>query len=232
MEPKITHIASLIADDARSKMLIALLGGKALTATELALEADITSQTASSHLAKLVMGELLVVRKQGRHKYFQLANYQVAELLEQLMNITVPLTTVPTGPSDPNLRHARVCYDHLAGEVAVRLYDDLVAQELIVDAHIEATLTDKGRQFFQSIGANISELEKQKRPMCKACLDWSERRTHLAGTLGKWLLNDAMDKGWIARIPDSRVVGFTPAGVIAFNKIYCTSLRVPQRGSG
>ncbi|MDD1793731.1 winged helix-turn-helix domain-containing protein [Enterovibrio sp. ZSDZ42] len=226
MEPNITHIASLIADDARSKMLIALLGGKALTATELALEANITPQTASSHLAKLVVGDLLVVRKQGRHKYFQLANYQVAELLEQLMNITVPLTMVPTGPNDPSLRHARVCYDHLAGEVAVRLYDALVAQDLIVDAHIEATLTEQGRQFFQSLGADIVELEKQKRPLCKACIDWSERRTHLAGSLGKWLLNDALDKDWLVRIPDSRVVTLTPSGIRAFSKIYNIQLSV------
>ncbi len=232
MEPNITHIASLIADDARSKMLIALLGGKALTATELALEADISSQTASSHLAKLVMGDLLVVRKQGRHKYFQLAGYQVAELLEHLMNITVMHPAIRTGPSDPLLRHARVCYDHLAGEVAVALYDALVAQGVIKDTLTVATLTDKGRQFFQQLGADIDVLEKQKRPICKACLDWSERRTHIAGGLGKWILEDAFSKHWVKPVSDSRVLTFTPAGIKAFHRIYAIELRSSQPGSG
>ncbi|WP_281545846.1 winged helix-turn-helix domain-containing protein [Grimontia sp. SpTr1] len=220
MEPDITQTTALVADSARSKMLIALLGGKALTATELALEADISAQTASSHLAKLVEGGLLVVRKQGRHRYFQLAGYEIAELLEQLMNVTATIKPIPTGPSDASLRHSRVCYDHLAGEVAVQLYDSLVAQGLIEDALIEAKLTEKGKAFFIDLGADIEALERQKRPVCKACLDWSERRTHIAGSLGKWILEHLLSQGWAQQLPDSRVIEFTPKGIIRFRQTF------------
>ncbi|USH05201.1 winged helix-turn-helix domain-containing protein [Grimontia kaedaensis] len=220
MEPDITQTAALVADSARSKMLIALLGGKALTATELALEADISAQTASSHLAKLVEGGLLVVRKQGRHRYFQLAGYEIAELLEQLMNVTASINPIHTGPSDISLRHSRICYDHLAGEVAVQLYDSLVAQGLIEDALIEAKLTEKGKAFFISLGADIEEFERQKRPVCKACLDWSERRTHIAGSLGKWILEYLLSQGWAQQLPDSRVIEFTPKGITRFRQTF------------
>ena len=136
MEPNIAYLANLIGDQARSKMLIALMGGKALTATELSVEADITPQTASSHLQKLVEGELLIVRKQGRHKYFQLKNGKIADLLEQLLNISSEMITaqVSTGPTDERLRRARICYDHLAGELGVALFDALVSEGLIIDA--------------------------------------------------------------------------------------------------
>ena len=134
MEPNISFIASLIGDPARSKMLTALMGGKALTATELALEAEITAQTASNHLAKLLSGELLTVRKQGRHKYFQLKDHEIAGLIEQLSNLSAGLQhpKVNTGPSDPRLKRSRICYDHLAGELAVALLDSLLAQGLYV----------------------------------------------------------------------------------------------------
>ncbi|CZF86241.1 ArsR/SmtB family transcription factor [Grimontia marina] len=220
MEPDITQTAALVADSARSKMLIALLGGKALTATELALEADISAQTTSSHLAKLVEGGLLVVRKQGRHRYFQLAGYEIAELLEQLMNVTASINPIHTGPSDTSLRHSRVCYDHLAGEVAVQLYDSLVAQGLIEDALIEAKLTETGKAFFIDLGADIEAFERQKRPVCKACLDWSERRTHIAGSLGKWILEHLLSQGWAQQLPDSRVIEFTPKGIIRFRQTF------------
>jgi DNA-binding transcriptional ArsR family regulator len=130
MEPNISYVANLIGDTARSKMLTSLMSGKALTATELSLEAEITPQTASSHLTKLVDGELLIVRKQGRHKYFQLKSIQVAELIEQLLNISATLsnTNIHTGPRNEKLKQARICYDHLAGELGVKLFDSLVGK--------------------------------------------------------------------------------------------------------
>src|SRR5690606_24386962 len=135
MQPDISTIASVIGDPSRSKMLLALLSGKALTATELALEADITAQTASSHLVKLVDSQLLVLRKQGRHKYFQLADDRVAELLEQLLNMSAGLAParVTTGPTDAALKCSRICYDHLAGEWGVALYNALVDRNILQD---------------------------------------------------------------------------------------------------
>lgn len=161
MEPNITHVARLIGDQARSKMLVALLGGKALTATELSIEADITPQTASSHLQKLVDGELLDVRKQGRHKYFQLKNREVAELLEKLLNISAFTVNaeITTGPADERLRRARICYDHLAGEIAVLLFDALVSEGWIRETS-DSELTAEGRAFFISLGGNFSEFKK------------------------------------------------------------------------
>jgi len=222
VEPNIAYIANLIGDTARAKMLTALMSGKALTATELSLEAEITPQTASSHLTKLVEGELLIVRKQGRHKYFQLKNRQVAELIEQMLNISARVSNarVSTGPKNQRLRKARVCYDHLAGEMGVKLFDALVNQGQLVEDSSEINLTETGREFFQNLGVDFSIFATNRRPLCKACLDWSERRSHLAGSLGKWVLTDAISRNWASQDLDSRVIAFTPQGLKAFSKRY------------
>ncbi len=198
------------------------MGGKALTATELAIEAEVTSQTASSHLSKLVEGQLLVVRKQGRHKYFQLQSVEVAELLEKLLNITskVAKTNTVTGPSDSRLRKARICYDHLAGELAVALYGSLVRNKFIIEQNYETLITESGREFFESIGVNFDRFQKSKRPLCKSCLDWSERRSHLAGSLGQWILNDIFKNGWASKDLDSRVIQFNQTGLKFFYSRY------------
>ncbi|MEW6989753.1 ArsR/SmtB family transcription factor [Colwelliaceae bacterium 6441] len=225
MEPNIVEIAGLIGEATRARMLTALMAGKALTATELAVEADISSSTASSHLTKLVNGNLLVVRKQGRHKYFQLKGVEVAELLEKLLTISASnKTPTTTGPSDPALRKSRICYDHLAGEFGVTLYDALVGQNLLIDNGSETSLTAKGRLFFQSLGVDFDTLSKSKRPLCKSCLDWSERRNHLAGELGQWMLNDIMKKGWATKQLDSRIIQFTPQGLKRFYQQYDIAL--------
>ncbi len=224
-EPNIAVIAGLIGDNARAKMLTALMGGRALTATELALEADITAQTASSHLAKLLNGQLIQVRRQGRHKYFQLKSVFVAELLENLLNISNSLTGVriATGPTEPRLRYARVCYDHLAGELAVSIYDALVEAKYLVDCAEQTHLTSSGYEYFKSLGANCHQGNKSTRPLCKSCLDWSERRNHLAGALGQWMLTDLLDKGWLHREQDSRVVVVSKQGVREISKRYLSA---------
>lgn len=222
MLPDITFVAALMADQTRSRMLLALMSGKALTATELALEADITAQTASSHLSKLVEGQLLIVRKQGRHKYFQLQSPDVAQLLESLLNISAALThpKARTGPADPWLRKSRVCYDHLAGELGVGLYHRLLERQLLAVHSDQLMLTKLGAEFFTAAGANLTQLEKQKRPLCKSCLDWSERRNHLAGALGQWVLQDILTQGWAVRDSDSRALHFHPKGIARFNTRY------------
>jgi DNA-binding transcriptional ArsR family regulator len=222
MEPNIAYVANLVGDQARSKMLIALMGGKALTATELSIEADITPQTASSHLQKLVDGELLTVRKQGRHKYFQLKNQKVAELLEQLLNISAAMASnkVATGPTNKRLKRSRVCYDHLAGELGVILFDTLVSEGILSDTSNNTTLTDEGRSLFESFGVDFSRFKQSRRPECKACLDWSERRNHLAGSLGEWILTDAINQKWASRDLDSRAIHFSKNGLNAFSRKY------------
>jgi len=222
MEPNIAYIANLIGDKARSKMLTSLMSGKALTATELSIEAEITPQTASSHLTKLVEGELLIVRKQGRHKYFQLKNIQVAELIEQMLNIssTVSNSKVSTGPRNERLRVARICYDHLAGELAVKLFDNLVNKGLVIENATDITLTKSGLKFFDDLGVDFDSFKKSTRPVCKSCLDWSERRSHLAGNLGQWILTDLMNRNWAYQDLDSRIIQFTPKGMNAFAKRY------------
>ncbi|GGX39654.1 ArsR/SmtB family transcription factor [Saccharospirillum salsuginis] len=213
MEPDISDLARLIGDPARSRMLIALMSGKALTATELSLEADITPQTASSHLSKLVTQDLLVMRKQGRHRYFQLNGYPVAELIETLLSVTASQPNLTkTGPSDPDLRQARVCYDHLGGALGVGIYDSLVARGVLEDRHAITRLTDDGERYFIRLGVDFDAMSRSRRPLCKSCLDWSERRTHLAGGLGQWILNDLLMRGWGQRAPNSRVVHITAPG--------------------
>lgn len=222
MEPNIAYIGNLLGDTARSKMLTALMSGKALTATELSLEADITPQTASSHLMKLVEGELLIVRKQGRHKYFQLKSAEVAELIEQMLNLSalVSPSRISTGPKNERLRKARICYDHLAGELGVKLFDALLDNGWLIENNTELALTTSGQAFFSKIGVDFNVFKISRRPICKACLDWSERRSHLAGSLGEWVLNDVLNRKWANQDLDSRVIQFTPEGLKAFTNKY------------
>lgn len=196
-------------------MLIALMDGRALTATELAGIGGITKQTASSHLAKLVDGEVLVVETQGRHRYFRLAGPHVAGLLEALMVFSSDAAPpLRTGPRDPALRKARICYDHLAGEMGVRLFEQMQADHWLAD---DLTVTGYGRGKLAEIGLDIETLPPSNRPLCRACLDWSQRRQHLAGRLGKAILDHLIAQSWARRLPTSRIISFTPEGERIFN---------------
>ncbi len=216
--PDIARIAALIGDPARANMLTALMSGKALTATELAAEAGVTVQTASSHLSKLDQGGLLAPRKQGRHKYFAIANADVAGVLEGLMGLAAMNghTRTRTGPKNAALRHARVCYNHLAGDMGIQLYDAMLAQGLLQEFSDEPQLTPQGAAFATDFGIDLTALTRAKAPLCKACLDWSARRTHLAGSLGRALLTQFENLGWAQRDRSTRIVTFTPAGETAF----------------
>jgi len=214
--PNIARIAALIGDPGRANMLSALMSGKALTARELAEEAGITPQTASAHLAQLAKGGLTSEARQGRHKYVSLANDDVATALEALMGIAArsgQLRTRP-GPRDTALRHARVCYDHLAGDVAIDLSDRLVTAGFVT-ADAQMSLTEQGRHHLAEQGLTLGA---GRRPECRGCLDWSARRMHLAGRLGAALLNHVFAAGWARRLPDSRVVEFTQEGKTAFSR--------------
>lgn len=220
--PDIALIGSLIGDPARANMLTALMGGSALTATELATHAGITLQTASSHLAKLEAGGLLSQRKQGRHRYFQLAEDEVGLMLENLMGFAAGrgMTRHRPGPKDPALRKARVCYNHLAGDYGVRMYDSLIAEKQIEVTGDDLALTPDGQSRIETLGIDYAALKKSRRPICRTCLDWSERRSHLAGSLGEALLTLFIDKGWAKREANSRVIRFTANGEKAFSELF------------
>ena len=221
--PDISMVASLVGDPARANMLTALMSGRALTASELAQEAGITPQTASSHLSKLEAGGLIEPEKQGRHRYYRLTGSDVAHVLEGLAGLAARAghMRVRTGPKDPALRRARICYDHLAGDLGVQMLDSMRNQKLVRQKKQDIELTAEGARFLER-NLQISEamLAHPRRPVCKACLDWSERRHHLAGAWGAALLQRLLDLGWARRVKDTRIVQFTPPGERAFQELF------------
>lgn len=212
--PDIAALASLIGDPARANILAALMGGKALTAGECAAEAGISAPTASGHLAKLLEAGLLVVLVQGRHRYYNLAGPDVAEAVETLMGLAarVGLKRTRPGPREAAMRKARFCYDHLAGEAATTLFARLVDHGLVVAKPEGVGLSPIGRSRFLAEEIDIAALESKPRPLCRACVDWSERRPHLAGSLGAAIARLAMERGWCRRESGSRAVVFSPFG--------------------
>lgn len=209
-EIDLAGLASLIADPARARMLRALMGGTALTATELAMEANVSPSTASSHLAKLTAGEILAIEKQGRHRYFRLFDAEVASMLEELTEVAArrgPSRRI--GPADPALRAARVCYDHLAGERGVWMFEQLRDRKLL-----------SSREFLGELGIDLDALATLRRPLTRTCLDWSERRHHLGGALGAAMLERIFALRWARREVDGRAVIFSPGGERAFRALF------------
>jgi DNA-binding transcriptional ArsR family regulator len=212
--PDISVIAALIGNPASANMLMALMAGPALTATELAQEAGLTLSTASGHLARLEKAGMVAIARQGRHRYFRLADPPVAYALEALMPLAARAghTRIRTGPRDPELRRARSCYDHLAGDLAVRMLDRFIARRLLLRRGEALRLTEPGRRFFAERGLDVAALGGGRRPLCRCCLDWSERRYHLSGTLGAAIFEKILARGWAVREARTRVVRFSPAG--------------------
>ena len=223
--PDIAMVAALVGDPARSNMLTALMTGRALTASELAHQAGVTPQTASSHLSKLEAGGLVEQEKQGRHRYFRLSDPDVASVLEGLEGLAARAghMRMRTGPKDPALRHARVCYDHLAGDLGVQMLDSMKNQKLVRQKKQDIELTAEGAKFLErNLQISSDMLSHPRRPVCKACLDWSERRHHLAGTLGAAMMSRFAELKWAARdtTTGSRVVNFTRAGEKRFATLF------------
>jgi len=214
--------ATLIGDYARAKMLTALMGGRALTATELAGAAGITKQTGSTHLRKLLDARFVAVEAHGRHRYFRIADEEVAHLLEDLMSFSVRDRTrvQTTGPKDPALRKARVCYDHLAGELGVVLYASLQERRAFDFAGTTVDLSAEGERLIGDFGVDARAIRNQKRALCRVCMDWSERRHHLAGAVGAALLARVIELGWAVRDKSSRAVTFRPNGERAFRNYF------------
>lgn len=215
-EPHVAQIAALIGDPARANILKALMDGRARTAKELAQIAGVSPQTTSGHLARLSDGGLLGLAKQGRHRYYHLANAQVATAIESLMALAgeraLPKHHHHTRVAGA-LRAARTCYDHLAGKLGVCLFDQLVARGcLLPGGDQDFVVTNAGRQLFATLQIDVDKLANGKRHFARACLDWSERSPHLAGSLGAALAERCFALGWLQRRHNSRAVTLTRAG--------------------
>ncbi|SPH18631.1 Biofilm growth-associated repressor [Defluviimonas aquaemixtae] len=216
--PNIARVAALIGDPARSSILVALMRGQALTVSELAAEAGVGLPTASSHLSQLEAGGLVEPRKQGRHKYFTLASDDAAAVIEALTGFAggLPKPKSRPGPRDPALRTARICYNHLAGERGVQLYDSLVARGHLVVAADGMTLSPEGWDFAAGFGITPGDFAGKRPPHCRECLDWSARRSHLGGRLGRAFLSALEGRGWARRVRGTRIIAFTSEGERAF----------------
>ncbi len=212
--PHFAPIAALIAEPPRAVMLAELLGGRALTATELAAGAEVAPSTASAHLAKLVAGSLLSVEVQGRHRYYRLAGREVARALETLGVLVGP----PLG-EDPferaalhELRFARTCYDHLAGQLGVAMRCALLERGILREDGVEHRVTGRGEAWFAAFGVDLQAARRARRSFARRCLDWTERRPHLAGALGAALLGRLVDRAWVTRRCNERALDLTLAG--------------------
>ncbi len=206
--PDISKIAAMMGDPARSNMLMALMSGMALTSKELAREAGVTASTASTHLSQLEIMGLVKSRKQGRFRYISLADNDVAHAVEALVTVAARaghLRTRP-GPKDDKMRRARTCYDHLAGRLAVGLFEHWVMLGVLEWREEGVDITDKGRQFLANLNIDVQQLETKRRPLCRTCIDWSERKNHLGGSVGAALFSHMLDKGWAAREESARTV--------------------------
>ena len=220
-------IASLIGEPARAAMLVTLMDGRALTAGELSEVAGVAPPTASGHLARMLDGGLLAVERQGRHRYYRIASRSVADLVEGMMSLGSELAAaasrckpVRTGPRDRALRRARLCYDHLAGEVAVIIADRMIERGQLEFGQDGGVVTRQGREFLSSLSVDLSSgtsAGSRRTAFCRPCLDWSERRPHLAGTVGRAMYESFVRQGWLRR-SEGRAISITPIGASELNR--------------
>jgi DNA-binding transcriptional ArsR family regulator len=208
------EVAALVGDPARANILCALLGGRALTATELAVAAGVSPQTASGHLGKLHAARLLVLARQGRHRYYRLAGPHVGQMLESIMNVALagPPRFQPPSKLDQRLRHARTCYDHIAGMLGVGLAERLTERGFVILGDEAGEVTPTGADFLSGLGVDLSGARARRRIFCRPCVDWTERRPHIGGAVGAALATRCFELKWIERMRDSRALTITPAG--------------------
>jgi DNA-binding transcriptional ArsR family regulator len=225
------EVAALIGDTARATMLAALMGGQSLTGSELAFLARVSRSTASEHLSKLVTARLVAVTQKRRNRYYRIASPLVAGMLESIKTVAaieVPPRYQPRSARDDALRFARTCYDHLAGQLGVAIADSLVASEYIILSDDGGVVTEAGMCRLADFGADLTTRVQGRRVFCRPCLDWSERRYHLAGLVGAEILRRCLELGWLSRVRDSRAVTVTPAGRIGLHD----TLRVSPAATG
>lgn len=220
LEHAMVAVAAAMADASRVKILCALMDGRAWTATELSVVAEVSASTTSAHLARLVSGNLLTCLSQGRHRYYRLSSREVAELLEKVMGISWQSASSAKITTPSSLRLARTCYDHLAGEIAVEIYNVMLTQAWLTPDGND--ITAKGLEQFGLLGITLNPHSRRKK--CSACLDWSERRYHLGGEAGAAFFAYCEQQQWVARSIGYREVGITSAGKRAMKKIFDITL--------
>ncbi|HUN51396.1 MAG TPA: metalloregulator ArsR/SmtB family transcription factor [Candidatus Sulfotelmatobacter sp.] len=225
-EPNIAEVAALIGDPARANILTALMDGRALTASELAYRAHVTPQTTSHHLARLKLAALIAEERQGRHRYYRLTGPEIGEILEKMIVVAVKSRPKPPRPDKAvdAIRRARVCYDHLAGQLGVELTQAMIARRHLQRRDRDFHLTGAGERFVAGLGIELAAVRKQRRAFARACLDWSERRPHLAGALGAALAARLFELGWLRRTRDDRSVSLTEAGRSALAERFAVTL--------
>jgi DNA-binding transcriptional ArsR family regulator len=213
-EPNVAAVGALMGDPARAAMLAALFDGRALPASELAFRSGVSPQSASAHLAKLVDGGLLEVTSSGRHRLFRIASSEVAHALEALTAIARPAEIVALSQSTAmeRLREARSCYDHLAGRLGVAVTDALLENRAIRKAGDDFDVAENGDAFFSELGVDVGQARSSRRSFARYCIDWTERRPHLAGSLGAALFDRFLQAGWLRRRTSERALEITPAG--------------------
>src|SRR5215813_808407 len=211
---EIAEVAALVGDPTRANILCALLDGRALTASELAYSAGVSPQTTSGHLAKLTNGKLLGLVKQGRHRYYRLAGPHIGRMLESIMDVAVtgPPRFRPRSSREEELRRARTCYDHIAGQLGVALTEQLCARGHLVLAAEGGEVTEPGAAFLTELGVDLAKARAGRRLFCRPCLDWTERRPHLGGAVGAALAARCFDLGWVERARHSRGLVITSKG--------------------
>ena len=209
------EVAALVGDTARATMLAALMGGQALTSSELAALARVSRPTASGHLGKLVGARLLSVMQKRRNRYYRIASPLVAKMLESIKAVAAletPPRYQPRSAQDDALRFARTCYDHLAGRLGVAIADALVTKKFVVLSEEGGEVTPAGARFLAKFGAELNSKSPGRRIFCRACLDWSERRYHVAGLVGAEIWRRCLELGWVTRQRDTRAIRLTTAG--------------------
>jgi DNA-binding transcriptional ArsR family regulator len=214
MENQFKQIATLIGDPTRATIMWTLLEGKAFTATELAITVTTSPQNISMHLTKLVQANLLVVESQGRHKYYRFARKEIAYAIEAMISLIPPSISTPKTKTEKvsGIKHCRTCYDHLAGKVGVALTDSLLQQQLLIDTSGVFEISPEGEKWFTEFGIPLNVLKQQKRSFLRPCLDWSERRPHIAGSLATALLDKMLFEDWLRKTKDSRALIVTAKG--------------------
>ncbi|WP_024621820.1 ArsR/SmtB family transcription factor [Metaclostridioides mangenotii] len=212
--PQILQLAEILADKSRSTILMVMMDGEFHTVNELARAAGIKSHTASYHLAKLNELQWIVMEKHGRFHYYQMNNNELAQMLENWLQISPlkPSRSLNQSIEDQKLYFGRTCYDHLAGKIGVQITDWLLDKNYILKTLSGWCLSIEGENFFESNGVNIDLLKKEKRSYCRMCLDWSERKHHVAGSIGKALMDMFFKNQWIERTGNSRAVKLTDKG--------------------
>ncbi|MHA4810667.1 ArsR/SmtB family transcription factor [Flavitalea flava] len=213
MELQIAEIANVIGEPVRAKILWALLDGRAYTATELAIFAEASPQNTSMHLKKLIQADFLMVTSQGRHRYYRYANDTIAYAIEALANL-IPGNKKKSNSEDAasGVKYCRTCYDHLAGKIGVSITEALLQKHIITETANNYLVSDSGVKWFLAMHIDIAILKEKKRLFAKPCLDWSERRYHMAGALGASMLEKMLASDWIRKVKNSRAVIISSKG--------------------